>query len=147
MTAASGPSGPAGAPDPEADRTVRQRVWSGGPWEQAFGYCRAVRAGDRVCVAGSTAAGDPQALAHGDAAAQARVAFATALEALLRLGGGPADVVRTRMYAVDRADCDAIGAVHGELFGGHPPAATMLLVAGLIDPMMRVEVELEAVLG
>lgn len=141
MTSSASPGEP--STDPGGGPLPR-RVWSGGPWEQAFGYCRAIRAGDRVCVAGSTAAADPEVLAHGDAAAQARVAFATALDALAQLGGDVADVVRTRMYAVDRADCDEIGAVHGELFAAHPPAATMVLVAGLIDPLMRVEVELEA---
>ena len=125
----------------------RRRVWSGGPWERAFGYCRAVRAGDRILVSGCTAAGEPEVLAHGDAAAQLRSALATGLAAIAELGGGLADVVRIRMFVVDRADADAVGAAHGEVFAAHPPAATMVLVAGLLHPDMRVEVELEAVVG
>ena len=126
---------------------TRRRVWSGGPWERVYGYCRAVRVGERILVSGCTAAGEPDVLAHGDAAAQLRVALATGLAAIAELGGGPADVVRTRMYVLDRADTDAVGLVHGEVFAAHAPAATMVLVAGLLHPDMRVEVELEAVLG
>ena len=121
-----------------------ERAWSGGPWEQRYGYCRALRSGDRVIVSGCTAAADPSALDTGDAAAQFEVAAATALAALADLGAGVTDVVRTRMYIVDRADADAVGAAHQRVFGGHPPAATMVVVAGLIDARMRVELEVEA---
>jgi len=80
----------------------------------------------------------------GDAAAQARGAFAVAVAALARVGAEPRHVVRTRMFVVDRADADAVASVHGELFGAHPPAATLVVVAGLLEPAMRVEVEVEA---
>lgn len=119
----------------------RQSVGSGGPWEDRFGYRRAVRIGDVVAVSGTTAPGP-------DAAAQARAAFAVALDTLAALGGGPEDVVRTRMYVVDVArDGDAVGNVHAEVFGEHPPAATMVEVAALIAPDLFVEVEVDAVLG
>jgi enamine deaminase RidA (YjgF/YER057c/UK114 family) len=83
----------------------------------------------------------------GDAAAQTRAAFEVALAALSKVGGTAANVVRTRMYVIDRADADAVASVHGELFGAHPPASTLVVVAGLLEPAMRVEVELEAHLG
>jgi len=91
-------------------------------------------------VAGTTAPGP-------DAAAQARAAFGVALGALAELGGRPEDVIRTRMFVTDIArDGDAVGQVHAELFGHHPPAATMVEVAALIDPSLLVEVELDAVM-
>ncbi|MDQ6715436.1 MAG: Rid family hydrolase, partial [Actinomycetota bacterium] len=71
----------------------------------------------------------------------------TALTALAGLGGSAADVVRTRIYVTHRRDCEAVGRVHGEVFGASPPAATMVIVAGLLHQDMRVEVELEAVVG
>jgi enamine deaminase RidA (YjgF/YER057c/UK114 family) len=70
-----------------------------------------------------------------------------ALGALAEAGGGVGDVVRTRSYLIDRDDAEAIGAVHGEVFGEVRPASTMVVVAGLLDPRWKVEVELEAVLG
>jgi enamine deaminase RidA (YjgF/YER057c/UK114 family) len=137
-------TGPVTEPVPPGER---ERVWSGGPWERTYGYCRALRVGERIVVSGCTAAADPEVLAGRDAAPQLRVALDTGLAAIRELGGDLADVVRTRMYVLDRADCDAVGAVHGEVFAAHPPAATMVLVAGLLHPDMRVEVELEAVTG
>lgn len=83
----------------------------------------------------------------GDAAAQARRCFAIILEAIGELGGSAADVVRTRMYVVDPADADAVGAVHGEIFGEVRPAATMVVVAGLLRDEWRVEIEAEALVG
>jgi enamine deaminase RidA (YjgF/YER057c/UK114 family) len=115
-----------------------QRLSSGGPWEARYGYCRAVVVDRQVWVSGCTA------MDAGDAAAQTRAAFGVALLALSKVGGGAANVVRTRMYVVDRADADAVASVHGELFGAHPPASTLVVVAGLLEPAMRVEVELEA---
>jgi len=83
----------------------------------------------------------------GDAAAQARVALDTAIAAVTSLGGTLDDVVRTRMYLVNRRDCEPVGVVHGERFAQVRPTATMVLVAGLIDPAMLVEIELEACVG
>lgn len=79
-----------------------------------------------------------------DAAGQARQAFDVAVAALAELGLGLEHVVRTRMYVTDGRDTDAVGLVHGELFGAAPPAATMVVVAGLVDPRLLVEVELDA---
>jgi enamine deaminase RidA (YjgF/YER057c/UK114 family) len=72
--------------------------------------------------------------------------LAIILAALADLGGRPVDVVRTRTYLVDRKDWEAIGRVHGEIFGEVRPASTMVVVAGLLDPRWRVEIEAEAIL-
>jgi enamine deaminase RidA (YjgF/YER057c/UK114 family) len=126
----------------------RRRISSGGPWEAAVGYSRAVVVGDRVIISGTTDAGpDGRSLHPGDAGAQARAAFGIVARALAETGATLDDVVRTRMYLVDRADAAAVTAVHGELFGTARPAATLVLVAGLIDETLRVEVEAEAVLS
>jgi len=123
----------------------RRRTGGDGPWEEAFGYCRAVRVGDRILVSGSTSVGDGRVRHPADPASQMRVALETALAAVVQLGGRTGDVVRTRIYVTHRRDCDAVGRVHGEVFAAAPPAATMVIVSGLIHPDMRVEVELEAV--
>jgi len=125
----------------------RRRHATGGPWEDAYGYSRAVRTGDRIVVSGCTAVVDDAVLHPGDAAAQMGVALDNALDAVTALGGSIGDVMRTRMYVVNRADCDLVGRVHGERFVDVRPAATMVLVAGLIDVQMLVEVEVEARVG
>jgi len=126
----------------------RLRIGSGGPWEASVGYSRAIAAGDRCLVSGTTDAGpDGRSLHPGDPGAQVRAAFAIAASALAAAGMTLDDVVRTRMYVTDRAHAAAVAAVHGELFGAVRPAATLVIVAGLIDPTLLVEVELEAVRG
>jgi enamine deaminase RidA (YjgF/YER057c/UK114 family) len=120
-------------------------VSSGSPYEARYGYSRAVAVGDSCWVAGTTDAGpDGTSRNPGDAAAQARAAYAVAIAALDEAGFSVADVVRTRMYVVRAADAPDVAAVNGEVFGAVRPASTLLLVAGLIDPSMLVEIELEA---
>jgi enamine deaminase RidA (YjgF/YER057c/UK114 family) len=124
---------------------TRRLVSSGGPYEARFGYSRAIAVGDACWVAGTTDAGpDGRSLHPGDAAAQARAAYAIAIEALGEAGFSVGDVVRTRMYIVRAEDATAVAEVNGELFGAILPASTLVRVAGLIDPSMLVEVELEA---
>jgi enamine deaminase RidA (YjgF/YER057c/UK114 family) len=123
----------------------RRLVSSGSPYEARYGYSRAVAVADSCWVAGTTDAGpDGRSLHPGDAAAQARAAFAIAIGALEEAGFAVGDVVRTRMFIVRPEDAAAVAAVNGELFGAIRPAATLVRVAGLIDPSMLVEVELEA---
>jgi enamine deaminase RidA (YjgF/YER057c/UK114 family) len=123
----------------------RRLVSSGSPYEAAYGYSRAVAVGDGCWVAGTTDAGaDGRSTHPDDAAAQARAAFGIALGALEEAGFGRADVVRVRMYVVRDEDTTAVAGVNGELFGSIRPAATLVRVAGLIDPSLLVEVELEA---
>jgi len=144
---------PAPQPAPEpvtapADRGSRRHISSGGPWEASVGYSRAVLVRDRCLVSGTTDAGPDGVSAHpGDPSAQARAAFAVVERALGAAGLELRDVVRTRLYVTDRAHVPGILAVHGELFGEIRPAATLVIVAGLIDPSLLVEVEVEAVRG
>ena len=123
----------------------RRLVTSGGPYEARYGYSRAVAVGDSCWVAGTTDAGPDGRSRHpADAAAQARAAFAIGLAALEEAGFSAADVVRTRMYIVPGVDPATVAAVNGELFATIRPASTLVRVAGLIDPSLLVEVELEA---
>lgn len=125
----------------------RWRHSSDGPWEDGFGYSRAVRTGDHIIVSGCTAVVDGTVRHAGDAQAQMGVALDNVLDAITALGGSLGDVTRTRMYIVNRADCEAVGRVHGERFAEVRPAATMVLVTGLLDQEMLVEVEAEARVG
>ncbi len=131
---------------PYAAPVERQHARSGSPYETSIGFSRAVRVGDTVAVSG-TAPVWPDGSVDPDPAVQAHRCWEIALGALADLGGTPADVVRTRQLIVDRADAEAVGAVHGEVFGDVRPASTMVVVAGLLDPRWRVEVELDAVVG
>ncbi|MBV9315328.1 MAG: RidA family protein [Pseudonocardia sp.] len=122
----------------------RHRVSSGSPFEATFGFSRAVRVGDRVVVSG-TAPVWPDGSCPDDAAVQARRCFTIIADALAQVGVSLADVVRTRMFITAAGDADQVGAVHGELFADIRPAATMVIVAGLLDPRWKVEIEAEAV--
>ena len=82
-----------------------------------------------------------------DAGVQTRRCFEIIAEALGQAGADMHHVIRTRMFLVDVTDADAVAAVHGELFGTVRPAATMVAVAGLLDPRWKVEIEAEAVIG
>ena len=124
---------------------TRRLVSSGSPYEARYGYSRAVAVGDSCWVAGTTDAGPDGISRHpGDAAAQTRAAYAIAIRALEEAGFNAADVVRTRMYIVRAEDADAVARVNGEVFGAIRPASTLVIVVGLIEPSMLVEVELEA---
>jgi enamine deaminase RidA (YjgF/YER057c/UK114 family) len=125
---------------------VRRRVSSGSPWEPVIGFSRALRVGERVVVSG-TAPVWPDGSCDPDPAVQARRCLEIIVAALGEAGASSADVVRTRIYLTDRDDVDAVSRVHGEVFGDVQPAATMVVVAGLVDPRWRVEIEAEAVVG
>jgi enamine deaminase RidA (YjgF/YER057c/UK114 family) len=124
----------------------RRRVSSGSPYEPLIGFSRAVRVGDRVVVAG-TAPVWPSGEVDPDVAVQARRCLEIIGEALSEAGATLADVVRTRTYLLDAADGEAVGRVHGEVFGDVRPASSMIVVAGLLDRRWRVEIEAEAVVG
>lgn len=121
------------------------RVSSGSPWEPVIGFSRAVRVGDRVLVAG-TAPVWPDGTCDPDPLVQARRCLEIICAALAEAGAAPVHVVRTRVYLTDRSDVDAVAKAHGEVFADVRPAATMVIVAGLVDPRWRVEIEAEAVL-
>ena len=117
---------------------------SGSPYESTVGFSRALRVGDRVLVAG-TAPIWADGSCPDEAGAQTRRCFEIIFDALRDAGAAPADVVRTRMFITDPGDAGAVGSVHGELFGEVRPVATMVVVAGLLDPRWKVEIEVEAV--
>ena len=127
------------------EHSERLRVASGSPFEPLIGFSRAVRAGDRVLVSG-TAPIWPDGSCDPDPRAQAARCLEIILGALAEAGAGPEHVVRTRMYLVDPADWEAVGRAHGAIFGEVRPAATMVVVAALLDPRWRVEIEAEAIL-
>jgi enamine deaminase RidA (YjgF/YER057c/UK114 family) len=123
----------------------RRRISSGGPWEAAAGYSRALVVGDSCWVSGTTDAGpDGRARHPGDAAAQARASLEI-IEMALREGGFElADVVRTRLFVTDMALSAEVLAVHGSVFRDILPAATIVEVSALIEPSLLVEIEAEA---
>jgi enamine deaminase RidA (YjgF/YER057c/UK114 family) len=123
----------------------RQRISSGSPFEPTIGFSRAVRVGDRVVVSGTGPVVEGGRCPEG-VAAQARRCFEIIEAALAEAGATLEDVVRTRLYITSAADGDAVGTVHGELLGHVRPAATMVVVAALLDPDWKVEIEAEAVL-
>ncbi|MFF2190294.1 RidA family protein [Streptomyces sp. NPDC058155] len=121
-----------------------RRISSDGPWEDAFGYSRAVQLpGGLVLVSGCTSVVDGR-IAEGGPYEQAVTAFGVGIKALGDLGLGAEHVVRTRMYLTHAGDADDVGRAHKELFGAVRPAASMIVVAGFIDPSLVVEIELEA---
>lgn len=124
---------------------TRQNVSSGSPFETRFGFSRAVRMDDRILVAG-TAPIWPDDFVDPDPKVQATRCLDVMLKALDEAGGSPNDVVRTRMFITDEAYAEAVGEAHGEVFSSIRPAATMVVVAGLLDERWKVEMELEAVL-
>lgn len=123
---------------------TRQNISSGSPFEPLIGFSRAVRVDDRVLVAG-TAPIWPEDFVDPDPEAQARRCLEIMLDALEQAGGKPEDVVRTRMFLADAAYADAVGVAHGQVFSEIRPAATMVVVGGLLDPRWVVEMELEAI--
>lgn len=122
---------------------------SGGLWEAKVGYSRAVRYGDSIAVAGCTGVdADGNVVGAEDAYLQARQALDNVAAALEKAGTTLASVIRTRMYVVDiQRDWRSVGRAHAESFADIRPAATMVEVAGLIDPQMLVEIEVDAWVG
>lgn len=123
---------------------ARRRIGSGARWEAPYGYSRAIVEGDRCWVSGTA---DPSGEHPGDAAGQARAAFAIIGRALGEAGFSFEHVVRTRTYITDQAFAPEVMAVHGEIFGSIRPAATLVVVAALIEPGLLVEFEVDAVRG
>lgn len=123
-----------------------RRAFSGAPWEEKVGYCRALRAGQHIYVTGTAAvADDGSVFAPGDGYAQARRCLQIIEHALNQLSADLSCVVRTRMFVTDIGRWEEFGKAHGEVFGDHPPATTMVEVNALIDPQMLIEIEADAV--
>ncbi len=121
---------------------MRQNISAGSPFEPLIGFSRAVRVGNLVYLAGT----GPVGADHEDVAGQTRRIFAIAQKALDEAGASFKDVVRTRMYLTHVEDWETVGHIHGEFFGAIRPAATMVVVAALLNPNWRIEIEMDAVL-
>jgi enamine deaminase RidA (YjgF/YER057c/UK114 family) len=121
---------------------MRQNITGGSPFEPIIGFSRAVRVGNVVHLAGTGPVGADKE----DAAGQTRRIFTIAEKALAEAGATFSDVVRTRMYLTHTEDWEAVGRVHGEFFGAIRPAATMVVVAALLNPAWRIEIEMDAII-
>jgi enamine deaminase RidA (YjgF/YER057c/UK114 family) len=122
---------------------MKQRVSSGSPMEPILAFSRAVRTGNQIMVAGTAPIEPDGSTTPGDAAAQMERCCAIIAKAIADLNGDIADTVRTCIYLTDRADFEAVAAVHGRWFGVARPATTTLIVTGFIRPEWRVEIEAE----
>jgi enamine deaminase RidA (YjgF/YER057c/UK114 family) len=122
---------------------MRKNISGTSPYEPIIGFSRAVRVGNTVHLSGTGPVGADDL----DAAGQTRRIFEIAAAALAQAGAGFEDVVRTRIYLAHAEDWEAVGRVHGEYFSKVRPAATMVVVAKLLNPAWRVEIEMEAVVA
>jgi enamine deaminase RidA (YjgF/YER057c/UK114 family) len=121
---------------------MRTNISGGSPFEPIIGFSRAVRVGNTVHLAGT----GPVGADNDDVAGQTRRIFAIAEKALAEAGATFSDVVRSRMYLTHAEDWQEAGRVHGEFFGAIRPAATMVVVAALLNPNWRIEIEMDAVI-
>ena len=122
----------------------RRLISTGSPFEKAFGYSRAVIDGDLVFVSGTTGYDYATMTLPEDAGAQARTIFRTIAEVLAEAGSSLGEVVRAQYFVTDRAHCEPVLAVCGEVFGDIRPAAGIYVVSGLLKPEMKVEIEVTA---
>jgi enamine deaminase RidA (YjgF/YER057c/UK114 family) len=125
---------------------MRRRISSGSPYETSVGVSRAVVVGDRIVISG-TAPIWPDGSCDPDITVQARRCLEIILASIAEGGAGPEDVIRTRIYLLDAADLDAVSRVHAEVFRHIRPANTIVVVAALVDPRWRLEIEAEAMVG
>jgi enamine deaminase RidA (YjgF/YER057c/UK114 family) len=123
----------------------RQRISSGSRYETTIGFSRALRVGRNVFVSG-TAPIWPDGSCDPDPEVQARRCLEIILEALAQAGASASHVVRTRMFLTDPSYADAVSRAHGAVFGQIRPAATMVVIVGMLDPRWKVEIEAEAVM-
>ena len=125
----------------------RRRTTSGSPFEEQFGFCRAIREGNRIIVAGTGPIEPDGSSPQGDAAVQAARCCELIVQAIEDLGGSAGDVVRTRMFLTDFDDQAAVGEVHARFFGAAKPAATMVGAPWLCRKEWKVEIEAEAIVA
>ncbi|MCR6641566.1 MAG: RidA family protein [Sporocytophaga sp.] len=123
----------------------REILKSGTPWEDIVGYSRAVKIGNIIEIAGTTAMDGDKVIGIGNAYEQAHFILSKIEKCLEHFGSSMKDVVRTRMYVTDISQWEEIGKAHGQFFIGINPAATMVEVNRLISPDLLVEVEVTAI--
>lgn len=122
----------------------RTNYSSGAQWEDIVGYSRAVKVGNLIEVAGTTAVKDGEVVGKGDAYAQTKYIFQIIEKTLKEAGASMENVIRTRMLVTDISKWEEIGRAHGEFFRSIKPASTMVEISGLIDPEMLIEIEVTA---
>ena len=126
----------------------RSNYSSGAPWESIAGYSRAVRVGNIIEVAGTTAVDtEGQVVGAGDISKQTDYIFNKIRNALNHAGSKMSDVIRTRMYLTDINDWEAVARVHGDIFSDIKPVSTLVEVSGLIDEELLIEIEVSAVVS
>ena len=124
----------------------RQLYSSGAEWEDIAGYSRAVRVGNVIEVAGTTAMKDGELIGKGDIYLQTKTILSIIQEAIEGLGGKIDQIVRTRMFVTDISQWESVAKAHGEVFSKIKPVTTMVEVSGLIDPDMMVEIEASVII-
>ena len=125
---------------------MKRQVHSGTPWEDIGGYCRAVRVGNIIEVAGTTSMDGDQLIGKGDVAVQARFILNKIGKALEELDASLKNVVRTRMFVTDISKSDEIIKVHGEFFKDIKPVSSMIGINQLIDTSLLIEIEATAII-
>jgi len=126
--------------------TERQKVSSGTPWEASYGYSRALRVGNLVYVAGTTASDEHgSVIGVGDVYAQTAYALQKIGRALVAAGASFDDVVRTRTFITDISRWEEVARAHAEIFATIRPVSTLVEISRLIDPAQLVEIEVDAV--
>ena len=126
----------------------RSNYSSGAPWESIAGYSRAVRVGNIIEVAGTTAVDtEGQVVGAGDIGEQTDYIFNKIRNALNDAGSKMSDVIRTRMYLTDINDWETVARVHGDIFSDIKPVSTLVEVSGLIDEELLIEIEVSAVVS
>ena len=125
---------------------MRQKISSGSPWENIVGYSRAIRVGNIIEVAGTTAMDGDTLIGKGDVYAQTVFILKKIEKALTEAGGSLNDIVRTRMYVVDICRWEEAGKAHGEFFKNIKPVSTMVEVSNLINNELLIEIEVTAIL-
>jgi enamine deaminase RidA (YjgF/YER057c/UK114 family) len=122
------------------------KISSGSPWEDIVGYSRAIRAGNIIEVAGTTAMDGDILIGRGDMYAQTKFVLQKIEKALHELGASMKDVVRTRMFVTAIDQWEQAGKAHGEFFHDIKPVATMLEVSRLINDDLLIEIEVTAII-
>jgi enamine deaminase RidA (YjgF/YER057c/UK114 family) len=123
-----------------------QRAFSGAPWEEQVGYCRAIRKGNFIAVSGTTPIGDDgKVFEPKNAYAQTIRCFEIIEAALKKVGASLGDVIRTRMFVTDISQFEEYGRAHAAIYKSFPPATSMVEVKSLVNPEMLIEIEVDAI--